>query len=67
MYRRIDITAAGTHNQALQRGEAKGGVDALAIFHCGHRAAVAQVYRYQINLIERLAEEACAFAGDEFV
>ena len=39
----VHVAAAGSHHEALERGEAHGGVDDLAVLDGGHAAAVAEV------------------------
>ena len=48
---RVDVAAAGAHHQALERGQAHGGVDGLAAADGRRAAPVAQVQHDQVELL----------------
>ena len=59
----VQITAAGAHRQADQRGEAHGGVDALAAVDRADGAAVAHVAGDELQLLDGLAHQLRAAGG----
>jgi hypothetical protein len=63
---RIDVTGAGAHHQAFQRGQAHGGVDGLAVLDGADGAAVAQVAVDDVELFHRRFS-AWRSSGDEAV
>ena len=60
----VEIAAAGAHRQADQRGEAHGGVHALAAVDRGDGGAVAHVAGDDLELLDRLAHQLRAAGGD---
>jgi hypothetical protein len=52
--RRIDVAAAGAHDQPLQRRHAHGGIDAGAVANGRGAGAVAQVQRDQVAVLSGL-------------
>ena len=60
----VEIAAASAHRQTYQRSEAHGCVNTLAAVDCGDRAAVAHVAGDDLKLLDGLAHQLCAAAGD---
>ena len=60
----VDVARAGAHHQAFQRGQAHGGVHAVAIQHGGGRGAIAQVGGDQCAVLQRAAQQLGGFGGD---
>ena len=52
----VNVAGAGTHGKTGERGEAHGGVDALAAVDRGDGGAVAEVAGDQLELLDGLAE-----------
>jgi hypothetical protein len=62
--RRVQVAAAGAHDQALQRGQAHRGVDAAAAGDRGRAGPVAQVQGDQVELAGRAAQVLGRLAAD---
>ena len=60
----VEIAAAGAHRQTDQGSKAHGGVNALAAVDGCDGAAVAHVAGNDLQLLDGLAHELCAAAGD---
>ena len=60
---RVDVAAAGAHDQPFQRREAHGGVDGDAVLDGGHRGAVAQVAGDDLQVFQFLAHGLGALLG----
>ncbi|VAQ32310.1 Uncharacterised protein [Klebsiella pneumoniae] len=58
---RIDVTGAGTHHQAFQRGQTHGGVNAFTVTDSGNRTTVAEVAGDDVQLFHRLVEDLSGF------
>jgi hypothetical protein len=55
--RRVDVAAAGAHDQALERGEPHRGVDAATTGDRGGARAVAEVQHDHVGLLRPAAEQ----------
>ena len=64
---RVEATGAGTHDQAFERGEAHGGVGALAVQDGGAAGAVAEVSGNEAGIFGLLAEDTASFGSHETV
>ena len=64
---RVDVAAAGAHDQPGQRGQAHRGVDAPAAVDGGRAGPVAQVQGDQCELLDRAAEVLGRPPGDVLV
>src|SRR5699024_290590 len=65
--RRVDVAGAGTHDEALQRGQAHRGVDALAADRGGNGSAVADVADDDFRVLRIQAAEFDCLFGDKAV
>ena len=66
-YGRVDASGAGAHDEALERGEAHGGVYALAVQNGGAAGTVTEVSGNEAAVFRLLAEDLGGFAGHETV
>ncbi len=64
---RVDGTRAGTHDEAFERGEAHGGINALAVQNGGAAGTVTEVSGNEAAVFRLLAEDFGGFAGHETV
>lgn len=64
---RVDASAAGAHHQAVQRGEAHGGVYALAVQNGGAGTAVTEMSRDEAAVFRFLAQNLGGLGGHEAV
>ena len=64
---RVKGAGAGAHDEAFQRGEAHGGVNALAVQDGGAAGTVTEVGRDEADFFGLLAENLGGFAGHEAV
>ena len=64
---RVEATGTGAHDEAVERGEAHGGVGALAVQNGGAGAAVAQVGGDEAAVFRVLAQNLGGFGGHEAV
>jgi len=62
-YIAVHIAAAGSHNHAFQRGEAHGGVDALAVEDGRYGGSVADVAGDNLGVVDVQTAEAGTLAG----
>ena len=60
---RVDVAAAGAHDQAFQRRKAHGRVDGDAVLDGGHGGAVAQVAGDDLQVLQVLAQGLGALLG----
>ena len=65
--RGVDVAGTRAHHEAFERGDAHGGVNALAAADGRDGAPVAEVQADEVGLFGRLAEVAGGGGGDEFV
>ena len=56
MQGRVDVPAAGAHDQTLQRSEAHGGVDAVAVLYGRHAGPVAEMQGDQVCCLQGPAQ-----------
>jgi hypothetical protein len=63
----VEATGAGTHDKAVERGEAHGGVGALAVENGRAAGAVTEVGGDEAAVFRLLAEDARGFGGHEAV
>ncbi len=64
---RVDASGAGAHDEALERGEAHGGVNALAVQNGGAAGTVTEVGRDEADFFGLLAQNLGGLAGHEAV
>ena len=64
---RVEATGAGTHDKAIERGEAHGGVGALAVENRGAAGTVAEVGGDEAAIFRLLAQDLGGFGGHEAV
>ena len=60
---RVDVARTRAHHQTLERREAHGGVDGLAVVDGRDRTAVAQVARDEAEVAQRAAEQVGCLLG----
>jgi hypothetical protein len=63
----VDVAGTRAHDQALQRGQAHGGVDGPAATDGGHRGTVAQVQGDLVDVVGVLAQDLRDQVGDVLV
>ena len=64
---RVDASGAGAHDEALERGEAHGGINALAVQNGGAAGTVTEVSGNEAAVFRLFAENLGGFAGHEAV
>ena len=64
---RVEAAGAGAHDKAVERGEAHGGVGALAVENRGAAGTVAEVGGDEAAVFRLLAEDAGGFGSHEAV
>ena len=64
---RVEAAGAGTHDKALERGEAHGGINALAVQDGRAAGTVTEVGRDEADFFGLLAQNLGGFAGHETV
>jgi len=64
---RVEATGTGAHDKAFERGEAHGGIDALAVQDGGAAGAVAEVSRDEAGFFGLGAEYLASFGSHEAV
>ena len=64
---RVKGAGAGAHDEALERGEAHGGINALAVQNGGAAGTVTEVGRDEAAVFRLFAENLGGFAGHETV
>ena len=64
---RVKGAGAGAHDEALERGEAHGGINALAVQNGGAAGTVTEVSRDEADFFRLFAENLGGFAGHEAV
>ena len=67
MQGRIDVPAAGPHDQALQRGKPHGGVDAPAVFYGRDAGPVAEMQGDQVYFLQGPSQVPGRFLGHKEV
>ena len=65
VHRRVDVAGTGSHHQAFKRGEPHRCVDRQPAADGSGRRAVAEVEDDQVDLVDRLAQEACRLPAHE--
>ena len=63
----VDVAHAGAHDHALERGEAHGGIDALAVLDRADGTAGAEVAGDDLRVVQVYPAEGGTLAGDELV
>ena len=64
---RVDASGAGTHDEAFERGEAHGGINALAVQNGGAAGTVTEVSGNEAAVFRLLAEDLGGFGSHETV
>ena len=62
---RIDVAAARSHHEALQRGQAHRGIDAMAFPDRAGAAPVTEMSRHQVQLLEGLVQDLGRLTGHD--
>jgi len=65
--RRVNGTTASTHQYAVQRCEAHGGIYRLAVLYCGNGRTIAQMTGNHLQILQILAHNFCQLGSDKAV